>query len=351
MPDRYARRAIALTAGLWLFVGLIYLPILVERHPDDGWRSIALDFSTVFVSMLIALPLYLVFRRTMERRTWVRALAISATVAACAIVQAIFDFQFTGWVASRFEASWAVLPRDPTRFYGAMFNYVCVFGVNVALFNVSAARLRAAEQQAALAEARSAAQLAQLAALRLQLNPHFLFNTLNAISAMIVTRRNAEAEAMTGKLCAFLRASLATDPAALVPLDEELRIVDDYLDIEIVRFGARLIVAVDCDDDAAAVPVPALILQPLVENAVKYGVSRSRGAVTIAIAARIEDRSLIVTVDDDGRADPDAGPHAGTGTGLANVRRRLEALYGSRASLLAGGHAGGYRAIVTLPVA
>ena len=347
--DIYWRRAIALTVGLWLFVGVIYLPILFERHADHDVGSIALDFSTVFVSMLVALPLYIVFRHTLDWRSWQRGLMVAASVATAAVVQTLFDFQFSAWVASSYVASWSGIPHDLTRFYGAMFNYVCVFGVNVALFNLSASRIRAMEAQQDLAAARQAAQAAQLAALRYQLNPHFLFNTLNAISSMIVTRRNDEAEQMTGKLAAFLRASLATETETPVPLEEELAMVQDYLDIESIRFPERLSVRFDCSDDAAPLLVPGFILQPLVENAVKYGVARSRGRVTITLRCWREGDVLRLAVADDAALTDDAVDTVGTGKGLDNVRRRLEALYGAAARLVAGPSEGGWRAEIDLP--
>ena len=127
-----------------------------------------------------------------------------------------------------------------------MLNYILVFGVNMILFHVNYARRAAIQQERQLAEADLAAQQAQLAALRYQLNPHFLFNALNSISALIVTRRNKDAEAMTDKLSGFLRTSLNADPAELIPLDEELALTEEYLDIESVRFGERLNVEVDC---------------------------------------------------------------------------------------------------------
>ncbi len=350
-PDPGWRQAIALTVALWLFVGIIYLPILIERHPHDGWGSIALDLTTIFVSMLVAMPLYAVFRATQDWPAVRLRLMMAGSVAAAAIVQTLFDFQFTRFVASNFQSSWSALPHGSTRFYGAIFNYVCVFGVNVTLFNLSVARSRVAEQRRDLAMAQSAAQQAQLAALRFQLNPHFLFNTLNAISAMIVTGRNAAAEQMTERLAGFLRASLASDPTELIPLEEELGLVADYLDIESIRFGDRMDVRIDCAPEATDLLVPGFLLQPLVENAVKYGVSRTRGTTCVRVIARVAGDRLELTVDDNGHPDEAAGSGTGTGTGtgLRNVRHRLDALYGAAGTIAAGPRDGGYRVTIRLP--
>jgi LytS/YehU family sensor histidine kinase len=183
-----------------------------------------------------------------------------------------------------------------------------------------------------------------------QLNPHFLFNTLNAISAMIVTRRNDEAELMTDKLSSFLRASLTSDPTELVPLDQELTLMEDYLEIESIRFGERLHVEIDCASDACGVPVPSFLLQPLVENAIKYGVAPSLEPVNIRVTGRREQGELVVTVEDDGRAAANAITSAGTGVGLQNVRRRLAALYGDSGTVTAGRREQGYAAVIRLPV-
>ena len=153
----------------------------------------------------------------------------------------MFDLLFQGWIADHVVNAWHSLPTDFGRAYSSMLNYILVFGVNMILFHVNYAR-RPAIQPGAAASPRptSAAQQAQLAALRYQLNPHFLFNALNSISALIVTRRNEDAEAMTDKLSSFLRTSLNADPTALIPLEEELALTEEYLDIESVRFGERL---------------------------------------------------------------------------------------------------------------
>ena len=225
-----------------------------------------------------------------------------------------------------------------------------MFGVNLALFQLSFGRRRNLRQISQLAAAQSATQQAQLAALRFQLNPHFLFNTLNAISAMIVTQRNAEAERMTDRLASFLRASLASDPTALVSLEDELALLEEYLEIEAVRFGDRLSLEIDCTTAAAAAQVPGFLLQPLVENAIKYGVGPSPHPVRIRIDARVEGDALVITVEDDGAFAGEVIKAGSTNVGLANVRRRLDALYGGRARLEAGPLNPGFAAIIRLPI-
>jgi signal transduction histidine kinase len=344
------REAVLLTVALWTFVAIIYLPILLERHANDGWVSVLLDEVTLVLSMLLAMPLFAVFQATRDWDVPRRTLALAGAVLGVSIVQVCFDLIYTGLIANSVDTAWENLPTDLSRAYRATFNYVCVFGVNVALFHLVSSRRHELQQAQELAHALSTAQHAQLAALRYQLNPHFLFNTLNAISAMIVTKRNEEAELMTDKLSSFLRASLASDPTELVPLEQELALMEDYLEIESIRFGERLHVEIDCASNACGVPIPSFLLQPLVENAIKYGVAPSREPVNIRVVGRREGNELVVSVEDDGRGSDLAVKTGSTGVGLQNVRRRLSALYGPSASIAAGPRNPGYAATIRLPV-
>jgi signal transduction histidine kinase len=213
-----------------------------------------------------------------------------------------------------------------------------------------ARQLRAADRHSAML-AREA-QEAQLRALRYQINPHFLFNTLNSLSSLILSKRTDTAERMLMNLSTFFRATLSADPTADVGLDEEIRLQRLYLDIEQIRFPDRLHVEVDVPHGLLAVRVPILILQPIVENAVKYGVAKSRKPVTIRISAYEEAGRLHIKVKDDGETEA-AGEEEGgsTGVGLRNVCDRLIARYGARAGCLAGADPdGGYTVHLYLPV-
>lgn len=193
---------------------------------------------------------------------------------------------------------------------------------------------------------------AELRALRYQVNPHFLFNTLNSLSTLVMRGATEEAERMILNLSNFFRQSLTREATDDLPLAEEVRLQRLYLAIEEVRFPDRLRVEVDVPDSLADQPVPALILQPLVENAIKYGVSRSRRPVTVRISARLSEAGrLVLDVSDDGEAAPPDDIHPdGCGVGLTNVRARLEARHGSEARLVAGpAPAGGFLARIVMP--
>ncbi|MGH6786603.1 MAG: sensor histidine kinase [Novosphingobium sp.] len=213
---------------------------------------------------------------------------------------------------------------------------------------VNAEQARAAERREG--EFRRAAKAAELRSLRYQVNPHFLFNTLNSLSALVMTGKAEAAETMIQTLSSFYRRSLSDDPSADVTLGEEIALQQRYLAIEAVRFPERLRAEFAIPQALEGLLVPGMILQPLVENSVKYAVSLSSRAVTLSIAAREEYGRLVLTVDDDGPGAP-AGPRPGLGIGLANVRDRLAARFGIEASLTSGPREeGGWRTVVRLPL-
>jgi signal transduction histidine kinase len=210
---------------------------------------------------------------------------------------------------------------------------VLYFGVQ-AYVSLAAARDRAARTEALAQEAR-------LKALRLQLNPHFLFNTLNAISTLVTESRAEEANRMLGRLAAFLRTTLDRTDDPEISIEEEVDFVRRYLEIEEIRFGDRLRVTVDVEAETLGARVPPLILQPLVENAVRHAVLARVEGGEIAIRAARRDGWLTLAVEDDGPGiEPDAAAASG-GVGLANTRQRLAELYGDFAELAVGRRAGG----------
>ncbi|HMR92021.1 MAG TPA: histidine kinase [Chitinophagaceae bacterium] len=176
------------------------------------------------------------------------------------------------------------------------------------------------------------AREAELFKLRQQLQPHFLFNSLNSINALIGSRPQ-EARKMVQQLSDFLRGTIKKEETQWVNLQEEMQYLQLYLDIEKVRFGNRLATIIDNGEDALPAKIPALLLQPLVENAIKFGLYDTIGETIIRIQTRIEQRQLIVSVSNP--YDPEtSSPQQGTGFGLSSVRRRLYLLF-ARNDLLA----------------
>ena len=207
-----------------------------------------------------------------------------------------------------------------------------------------------------LAEAETAAHAAQVRALRYQVNPHFLFNTLNSLSSLVMSGRSDRAEEMLMALSTFFRTSLSIDPSADVSLAEEIALQRLYLDIEKVRFPDRLEVDIDIPEQLEQARIPALLLQPLIENAIKYGVSQTTARVKLSIRARHLDGGRM-QLDIVNRAT--GGPtkktkpvpaHTGTGLGLSNVCQRLEAHFGKRADCRFGPIEGGYEVSLAMPL-
>lgn len=189
----------------------------------------------------------------------------------------------------------------------------------------------AQSQREQMLKATSTAQKAQLEMLRFQLNPHFLFNTLNSISTLVLEGENRTANLMVERFGHFLRYSLNRDPMQKTRLDEELEALDLYLGVEKIRFDDRLRVKLEVQPEALEAGVPRMILHPLIENAIKYAVATKESGSRITIAAGIEDDMLCLSVADTGPGISDPGSvlsNVGDGAGLANTRERLQVLYG-----------------------
>lgn len=249
----------------------------------------------------------------------------------------------TGPVGGNVAMSWVawVMTTVP---YG-VFMYFGILGCIYAFMFFTEAREREAQQ------ARLAAQLAEarLGALRMQLNPHFLFNSLNAIAVLVRDQNTRDASRMLELLGGVLRQVLHGDAEHRVPLDRELRFIEQYLEIEQVRFSDRLRVEWHIEPGARAVLVPEFILQPLVENAIRHGIAKRSESGAIEISAQVEGTILVASVRDDGPGF--AGEPGEPGVGLANTRERLVTLYGTAAQLVIAPAAGGGTIVsVHLPV-
>ncbi len=230
-------------------------------------------------------------------------------------------------------------------------NQVLIYGGVVAMSHVI--EFNRTLQDRELQHSRLQARLveAQLESLQRQLQPHFLFNTLHAI-ASLVHRDPDTAEAMIVRLGDLLRAVFRSDVQQEVPLAQEVQLLEQYLDIQRMRFGTGLQTDIDVDDDVAGVPVPVLLLQPLVENAIKHGFpGPAREGIIRVRAARTADR-VTITVSDNGRGMQAGAPGmAGEGVGLRNTRARLEHLYPDAHTLACDAPgAGGFTVTITLPL-
>lgn len=342
------REALQLTLALWVAV-MVFVAILSIWSEQVTNLAEGLSLLTGLATALgFAGLLYVAFKLLIGRPVWLAMIALVVATSLCTVTQTAADY--AGQYA--LNAIFPVYEPPPLASHlvaRTLLYYACLYGLNAALFWITFTNRRAREHAAELAEARSQAARAQLAALRLQLNPHFMFNSLSGISGLIAAGRNNDAQAMVDKLAEFLRASLTPSAAGKVPLQDEMTAVDAYLQIESVRFADRLQVDLDFPTRLSEALVPDLMLQPLVENAVKYAVAPSSRPVRLSIAAQTERGQLLLAVEDDGATSP-AATAKGLGIGLNNTADRLATLYGDDASLCALPTPRGYRVEIRLPL-
>ena len=358
-PRRLPDLGIALKSILafWLlYMLLITLRAVVLQYPEF-WGMLARRSAAATVGAMITFLVYLALRPTRDSSLNVKAFVAAVLCLPASLLFAAFNhfmfYVFAPLDAARNEAAmkdmtpWEMLWKGVLE--GALSWYF-LFAAWAAFFVAMsyARQLRLADRRAGALMRE--AQEAQLRALRYQINPHFLFNTLNSLSSLVLSQKTDTAERMLMNLSTFFRATLSADPTADVPLEEEIKLQRLYLDIEQIRFPERLTVEIDVPDALLSARVPVLILQPIVENAVKYGVAKSRKPVTVRISAHEEAGRLHIKIKDDGEAAEHLD-EAGTGVGLRNVCDRLTARYGSRAGCLHGPDAdGGFTVHIFMPV-
>ena len=262
------------------------------------------------------------------RRLWGRPPLVMAGLAALMlIVAAVIHMKLSVSITFRY--------CDNCRISN-LLGYMWYFGTALYLlsawsglyFGITLAQQLQRQKEAALQSA-NAAHAAQLRMLRYQLNPHFLFNTLNAIATLVLDGRRDTAYRMIRDLSGFLRHSLESDPEQAVTLAEEVEALNRYLDIERLRFGERLSIGIDIEPAAARALVPSLILQPLMENAIKYAIATREEGGCIVLVARRDGDMLDLHLRDDGPGISASVSPDGTGVGLANTRERLRVIYGA----------------------
>ncbi len=337
-------RAAAMVAylGLWAGVGFGIALVLVLQHgwtPEGGLLTAVPLGIGYGVACLAAWYVCRAFPLTGAGRTW-RVLVAHAAAAA---------FTSTVWVAIAQGWSGIVTGRD----HWTREATLQMLLAGTLLFLLSSAMhyvfLALEAQEAARRQALESAVLAreaELRALRAQVNPHFLFNSLHSIGAL-AGARPAAAREMAIALGEFLRQSLRLGARADVSLQQDVDLMAQYLAIEQVRFGDRLQVHIDVATDAGTCAVPPLLLQPLVENAIKHGVAGLLEGGRVSVVARREEGTCRVVIEN--AFDPDAQPTRGTGTGLRNVRDRLQVHFGGDARLDARADAERFTVSLTFP--
>lgn len=330
---------------------------IVILHMKGDHQGEILLFLTEFAAWLpwiVAIPLVigLARRYPISRRPAVRPLAahllalvvITPTTGAWATgLQVLFN----PWSFQPPPAFWSTW--GSTLFFQAI-NCLAAYALILAITYLVDSRDRVARQTAEAARLNEALSKAELAALRRQIEPHFMFNTLNSIAGLVRDDRNTAAVNMIVGLSELLRRASEDSHRPLVSLREETEYLQRYVEIQKLRFGERLQVSVDIPDDLLDAQAPSLLLQPLVENAIKHGVAMRVAGGAVRIAGAREDGRLRLSVYNDGPGFPEDWQASG-GVGLANLRTRLQILYGDKAALTPG-RVGpdGVEVVVTLPL-
>ena len=358
-PSSYRNAAGRVIAGLWI-AAIIYVVALSKLVAGNGGTQATIGAPLVQqVSLLliwaVATPgiIWLADRIPFERHRWLTPLLAHGAIATAFIFALNIAGPTIVWLATGRSAAYAAVVRygitEFVRAYHlALIVYAFILGAGHYLRTLDVRRreqLRAERLRADLASA-------QLRALTLQLQPHFLFNALNAVGALIITERNREAFEVVGRLGELLRALLAIDRREEVSLREELELAEAYVAIEQARLGDRLRVTWDVASDVTSAQLPPMLLQPLVENAVRHGVSKAPAGGSLTIRAAREGTRLALDVRDDGPGPSDASAsddERSSGVGLDNTRRRLAHLYGDDHELVLSRDAGWTRVHVELP--
>ncbi|HET6268379.1 MAG TPA: histidine kinase [Acidobacteriota bacterium] len=324
--NRWSR--VAIVFGFWTLAGIAYASHLYFYHMywehSNSWAETILesfsDFYTwAFLSLFI---LKLASRFRLKRGQIARSLLV--------LIPASFFFSFVQvamhaaidhFLLEGYEYIHEFSGYFVRTFHFGLLVYWTIVVIQNAIDYYKDQAIAASELQTQLAQA-------QLQALKMQIHPHFLFNTLNSISSLMHYDPKG-ADAMLCQLGELLRLSLSSDQYQEVSLQKELEFLDKYLAIEKIRFQDRLTVVMNIESDTLQAQIPNLILQPLVENSIRHGISDQRGPGKVEIDAERENGMLLVRVRDNGKGLPENGAEVAEGIGLKNTRARLEYLYGS----------------------
>src|SRR5882672_2966350 len=328
----------------WLWIGVICFGvglfdatqnvfIMRTEGMHHAWTHLFVTLLLLWLPGALATPLVLRLGRRYPPVRWQSFIMWAIHLAACAAIGLVSAF----WNAGLEELlnPWAKSPA-PDRFgdlwlqklENGLLSYLFLYGIILLVSHMLESRERLAQQQTETARLNEQLSKAQLSALRRQIEPHFLFNTLNAIAGLVRERKNDAAVSMIAGLSDFLRRVVADSDRQQVPLGEELEFAQKYLDIQKARFAERLEFSLDVPVELLSAQVPSLILQPMVENAVNHGIAKRVSGGAIRIAAARSNGTLHFNVYNDGPSLPDRWEQATSGIGISNLRTRLQSLYG-----------------------
>lgn len=350
----------AIIVGFWTFFGVLngtqlFLSVRMEGLHISFWRL----FSSNFLGWLFWIPatpivLALARRFPVERGTWWRVLPIHLI---SSLLVSLAHSAYGSWLYLRILPFGP--PREPRSFFemftGRAMNQVhldlLIYGATIGMSYAVSYYFRFREREFRASQLETQLAQAQLQTLKMQLHPHFLFNTLNAIAGLVRDSRNKAAVNMLAGLSDLLRYTLENAGKQQVPLREELEFLELYLDIQQMRFSDRLQVELHIDPETLSALVPNLILQPLVENAIRHGISRRAAAGMVGISASRDGGQLHIRIYDDGPGlKQDNGSRMVEGVGLSNTRARLKQLYRDEQNFsLVARPSGGVEAALIIP--
>jgi hypothetical protein len=331
----------AVSAREWLWVVLIWSCfalfdasqttfVMLSQHMHHDWLRVALFRYLVWMIWLLATPMIMrLVQRYPPQRCWpLHLLVCTAIGLLTASWDAGLELLLDPWNQNSSETTYSNLWFG--QFLGSMLSDLVIYITIVAIAYGLESRERLLRKEAETAHLNTRLAHAQLDALRRQIEPHFLFNTLNTVTGLVRENKNNAAVGVIVGMSDLLRRVLDDSDRHLVPLSEELRFLEKYVEIQKIRFGDRLSVSIDVADELHQLEVPSMILQPLVENAFKHGLEhRAQSGVVRLRAARVADR-LILSIYNDG---PPLADGIVEGIGHINTRERLKGHYGERFSL------------------
>src|SRR5579864_1134659 len=324
---------IAIWSGIGLFDATQSVFVMRAQGMHHAWARLFVTLLVSWLPWILATPLVLRLVRRYPPTHWSRFSTWAIHLAACASIGVVY----AAWVAlwEEWLNPWALTPGpDPfpelwlQNFYGRLFSYLVLYSLILLVDHALDSREQLALQQTETARLNEQLSKAQLNALRRQIEPHFLFNTLNAIAGLVRAKRNDAAVSMIAGLSDFLRRVVQDSVLQQVLLAEELEFTQKYLDIQKARFAERLTFMVDVPAELLPAQVPSLILQPMVENAVKHGIAQRVHGGAICITASRNNGTLTLRVYNDGPSLPSGWEKSQSGIGISNVRTRLQSLYG-----------------------
>jgi LytS/YehU family sensor histidine kinase len=345
-------------AGTWCAYGLFAAGQAVLTARAEGkHHPLPPLFATEFASWLpwaLATPLLIGLARRYPLNRGVNARAIGVHLAAFAVLSIVTELLsaslqvlFNPWGNRKWPT---FVDTFSTTLVFQVLLFFVIYVVILTITYLVDARDRIARQATEAAQLNEELSRAQLAALRGQMEPHFMYNTLNSIAGLVRDERGTEAVGMIVGLSEFLRRASEDSHRPEVTLAEEVEYLERYLDIQKLRFGERLRVSMDIPAHVMNAQVPNLLLQPLVENAIRHGIAQRIAGGTVRVAAARENDKLLLTIHNDGPTLPADWQPAQTGVGIGNLRTRLQILHGGKSGLrLAPAKTGGVEVIVSLP--